>query len=222
MYSLILMFMENLRQTAFKVRLSDVLSGKFIRQEGMNPSYVLSDYGQKIARVNIIGTVIDKFLSDDGNYSTLTVDDDTDAIRLKAFGEDVSKLEPFNAGDIVIVIGRVREYSNEIYILPEIVKKVDDANYILLRKLDILKGILKQKEEPKEEVAPVPVEAGAEKSYKAIVLDTLSKNDSGEGVELKLLMSSSQLSEEVFEEAINELLSDGICFEPKPGVLKRV
>jgi len=216
------MFMENLRQTAFKVRLSDVLSGKFIKQEGMKPSYVLSDSGQKIARVNIIGTVIDKFLSEDGNYSTLTVDDDTDAIRLKAFGEDVSKLEPFNAGDIVTVIGRVREYSDEIYILPEIVKKVDDANYILLRKLDILKGILKQKKTPKEEVAPTPAEADSEKSYKAIVLDTLNTNDTGEGVELKLLMSKSQLSEEVFEEAINELLSDGICFEPKPGVLKRV
>jgi len=216
------MFMENLRQTAFKVRLSDVLSGKFIRQEGMKPSYVLSDSGQKIARVNIIGTVIDKFLSEDGNYSTLTVDDDTDAIRLKAFGEDVSKLEPFNAGDIVAVIGRVREYSDEIYILPEIVKNVDDANYILLRKLDILKGILKQKKAPKEEVTPTPVEADSEKSYKTIVLDTLNTNDTGEGVELKVLMSKSQLSEEVFEEAINELLSDGICFEPKPGVLKRV
>ena len=65
-------------------------------------------------------------------------------------------------------------------------------------------------------------EKSEEKDYKPLLIETLDKLDEGEGVELKRLLAESKLPENTFEEVINVLLSDGICFEPKPGVLKMV
>jgi len=61
-----------------------------------------------------------------------------------------------------------------------------------------------------------------EKDYKPLLLETLDRLDEGKGVEFRKLLEESKLSENVFEEVINEILSDGICFEPKPRIIKRV
>jgi hypothetical protein len=152
-----------------------------------------------------------------------------------------------------MVIGKVREYADENYIIPEIVKKIANPNYEILHKLEVLKKIIKSKKvleeikKEKEKFADVgelkkyakkkgvdteAVEAAVEtltaeeeteeKDYKPLVLETLDKLEKGDGIEFKKLLEESKLSENIFEEVINELLSDGICFEPKPGVLKRV
>jgi len=234
-----------------KARISDVVNGKFIRKEGMEPSYVLTDIGQKISRVNLLGTVVDKFMSEDGNYSSITIDDDSDSIRVKAFKDDAKIFDNINTGDSVIVIGKVREYSEENYIIPEIVKKVADPNYESLHKLEVLKDLMKQKkvmedikkekekfgdvEELKEHVKEkydVDVVEGVveslseeepeEKDYKPVVLETLDKLDKGKGVKFKTLLEECKLQENEFEEVINELLSDGVCYEPSPGLIKRV
>jgi len=245
--------METLRQTTVRTRISDLVNGKFIRKEGMEPSYVLTELGQKISRVHLLGTIVDKFMSEDGNYSTITIDDDFDSIRIKAFREDSNIFDNFEIGDLVMVIGKVREYTDENYIIPEIVKKVLNPNYEILHKLEVLKRLLKNKKvledikkekekfvdveelkkyAEKHDVDTEAVEAVVEsltieeesevKDYKPLVLETLEKLDKGEGVKFKRLLDESKLPENTFEEVINELLSDGICFEPKPGVLKMV
>ena len=244
--------METLRQTTVRSRISDVVNGKFIRKEGMEPSYVLTELGQKISRAHLLGTIVDKFTSEDGNYSSITIDDDSDSIRIKAFREDSNIFDNFEIGDLVIVIGKVREYTDENYIIPEIVKKIVNPNYEILHKLEVLKRLLKNKkvlEDIKKEkekfadagelkkyakkhgvdteaveavVETLTEQETEEKDYKPLVLETLEKLDEGEGVEFKRLLDESKLSENTFEEVINELLSDGICFEPKPGVLKMV
>lgn len=244
--------METLRQTTVRSRISDVVNGKFIRKEGMEPSYVLTELGQKISRAQLLGTIVDKFMSEDGNYSTITIDDDSDSIRIKAFREDSNIFDNFEIGDLVMVIGKVREYTDENYIIPEIVKKIVNPNYEALHKLEVLKQLLKNKkvlEDIKKEkekfanveelkkyaekhdldteaveavVETLTEEETEEKDYKPLVIETLDKLDEGEGVEFKRLLVESKLPENTFEEVINELLSDGICFEPKPGVLKMV
>jgi len=239
--------METIRQTMVKARISDVVSGKFVKKEGLEPSYVLTDLGQRISRVNLLGTIVDKFMSEDGNYSSVTIDDDSDSIRVKAFKEDARIFENLEIGDLVMVIGKVREYVEENYIIPEIVKKIANPNYESLHKLEILKQLVKQKKimeeingkeigdiEELKKKYNVDAEAlsGAVESlntkeeknedYKPLVLETLDKLDKGKGVEFKKLLKESKLQENIFEEVINELLSNGTCFEPKAGVLKRV
>jgi len=245
--------MENLRQTTVKTRISDVVNSKFIKKEGLEPSYILTELGQRISRANLVGTIVDKFMSEDGNYSTITVDDDSDSIRIKAFKEDSNIFANLEIGDLVMVIGKVREYTGENYIIPEIVKKIADPNYESLHKLEVLKQFLKQKkdfenikkdkdkfgnvEELKAHVKKeydidedtvdaaiesLSTEEEKKEDYKPLLLETLKKLDKGEGVEFKKLLVESKLSESVFEEVVNELLTDGTCFEPSPGVMKKV
>lgn len=243
--------METLRQTMFKTRISDVVNGRFVRKEGMEPSYVLTDLGQKVSRVNLLGTVVDKFMSEDGNYSSITIDDDSDSIRVKAFRENVNMFDNLDVGDLVVVIGKVREYTDENYIIPEIVKKIANPNYEILHKLEVLKQLVQQKkilDKIKEEkfadveelkkhakeklnidtdavegiVETLSVEEEKKEDYKPLILELLEKLDKGDGVEFKKLLEESKLPENAFEEVINELLSNGICYEPIPGVIKRV
>jgi len=192
-------------------------------------------------------------MSEDGNYSSITLDDDSDSIRIKAFKGDSNIFANFEIGDLIMVIGKVREYAGENYIIPEIVKKIADPNYESLHRLEILKQLLKQKkdlenikkdkdkfanlEELKtyvkkeygidEDTADAVIESLStegeiKEDYKPLLLETLKKLDKGEGVEFKKLLEESKLPENVFEEVVNELLSDGVCYEPSPGVMKKV
>ena len=138
--------MEIKRQTAVRTRISDLLNSKFVRKEGMEPSYIITDLGIKISRAKIIGTIIDKFYSEDGNFSTVTIADDTGSIRVKAFQEETSVFDAVELGDTITVIGKVREYAEENYLIPEILKKLPDPNYETLHKLEVLKSILNQRQ----------------------------------------------------------------------------
>lgn len=246
--------METLRQTTSRARISDIINGNFVRKEGFEPSYVLTNTGQRISRTYLIGTVVDKFMSEAGNYSSITIDDDSDSIRVKAFREQVNIFDDFNVGDLVMVIGKVRNYAEENYIIPEIVKKITGPDLESLHKLEILKQsllnkkalkIIKKEKDNFDDVEKLKKyvkkqhgidtdvvdstletltteEETKEKDYKPLLLETLDRLDEGEGVEFRKLLEESKLPENTFEEAINEILSEGTCFEPKPGVIKRV
>jgi len=245
--------METLRQTAAPSRISDIVSGTFVRKEAMEPSYILTSLGEKISRTKTVGTIVEKFMSEDGNYSSVTVDDDTDAIRVKAFKEDADFFEKFNVGNNVLLIGKVREYNGENYIIPEIIRKVAN-DYEIYHKLSVLRQLTErkkiydiiQKQKSKfadfEELKKFMIkkygfdekiiqdiletvenkEERKEKDYKPFLLENIDKLNEGEGVEIRKLLEESKIEENIFQEAVGELLTDGICYEPRPGVIKKV
>ena len=96
------------RSTAYRVRIADVVNNQFVKQEGFNPSYIELD-GKKISRVNLISTVVGKYTSDDENYSALTLDDGSETIRVKGFGPEVLKLKSVNVGQIIRLIGKIKQ-----------------------------------------------------------------------------------------------------------------
>ncbi len=240
------------RQTAIRTRISDIVNSKFVHKEGLEPSYVITDLGLKISRARVVGTVVDSFFSEDGNFSSITIADDTGSIRAKAFQENSNIFDPIDIGDSVLIIGRVREYSEENYIIPEIIKKIADPNYALLHKLEVLKEILNQrkffdiisKEKVKfsdlEELKNYlikeygisdyyldgifetlsEIETIKQENYKPVLIEAIRKLDKGKGVEIKKLLDEINLPDNVFEEVVNELLNEGICYESSPGNLK--
>jgi len=145
------------RQVARKIDIKTINRGNFVQIERKSeedrylPNYIEVN-GMKISRVRVLATVIDKFVSEDGNYATLTLDDTTDTIRCKIFmnsnfSDNISRqnlidLEAINnieKGDLIDVIGKIREYNEERYIQPEIIVKIEDPNFEVLRKLEIEK-----------------------------------------------------------------------------------
>lgn len=244
--------MEKRRVPAKKVRIYDILNGKYFpgSKEEMKASYVITPFGDKVSRVNIIATVIEKFESEDGNYSSIRIDDGTEALRVKFFKEDTAIIKNVDVGDLATIIGKVKEYNGEVYINGEIVRKVDDVNTENLQKLEVLDELIEKKkvvdeiknlldemseEELKKTVKnkfgideePLQVirdnlKVVKEIDYKPKILEVIKSLDRGEGVEIGKILQLSDLPENVIENAINELLSNGSLFEPKPGILRKV
>lgn len=239
------------RLTAKKVRICDIVSGRYFSgsREDLKPSVIITQFGQRISRASLVATVTDKFLSEDQTYGSITIDDETEAIRVKAFKEGVELIKGIEPGDIVLVVGKLKEYNGEVYINGEIVRKINDPNVESLRKLEILNQLVGQKkilEEikglegkmPKDELKSyvkdkfgieeqdleVMLEAKIEEEvdYKPKILQLIESLDEGEGVDIGKIFELSDLAENIIEKAINDLLASGELYEPKPNVFKKV
>ena len=133
--------MVNMRSTAYKLKIDDIVLGQYVRSpEGTEPSYLLTPWGQHTTRARVLGTVVDKFVRDDQGYATLRLDDGSETISLRAWREGVPELAGFKVGDLIDVIGRVREFEGEVYLVPEFILRVEDYNWELVRELEILRA----------------------------------------------------------------------------------
>jgi RPA family protein len=244
--------MEISRSPAKKIRIFDIVNGKFFpgSREEMKAGYAITPFGEKVSRVNLIGTVTNSFVNEEQNYSTLTLDDGTETIQIRAFKEDVDKLVKHDLGDLVLAIGKVREYNGEMYIGVESIRKIEDADMETLRKLEILNDLVEKKKivdqirnmfekmTREELVNSVQEKFGVDEEtlnvilenlnvekevdYKPQILEIINSLDEGEGVEVRKLFQITNLSENILENTLDQLLSNGLLFEPKPGVLKRI
>lgn len=235
---------------AVKTRIVDIVNGKYFsaEKEKMKAAFVVTSFGQKISRVNLIATVIDKFVAEDGNYCSLTLDDGTSLIKSKSFKEDVKVLKDYELGDLILLIGKLREYNGEVYINAEATRKVMDANFEILRRFEILQE-LKKKKKIVEEIKNLTNQTSEEElieyakkkygidenvlqniresspiqkveDYKPALLEVISKLDDGNGVEINKIFEVANLPESVVENTLNELLANGSLYEPTVGVLK--
>lgn len=230
-------------------RLNDLINGNYYIEEGFNPNYLVTDYGLRISRVRVIGTVIEKYVNEDRTYGFIVIDDGTGTIRVKFF-KNTGIMESVEKGDIVEVIGKVREYNEERFINAEEIFK-RDIHYELLRKIEYVKfrehwleitnlvksrlnendnfdEILKEFKLNREDLKILIdfIRKGFKKEEEVnprkVIFNLINELDQGEGVDYSLLIEKSGLSENQVEKVINDLLSDGTCYEPKPGVIKKL
>jgi RPA family protein len=199
------------RNIAFKYRIGDILLGKPVFDQ---ERFSFLELGEKhIVRVNIIGNIVDVYNSEgEKKYTFATLDDGSGQIKLKAFGDDVSRLQGITQGETVVVIGVLRNFNNETYIAPEIVKK-KDPKYLLLRKLEL------EKERSKK--TPTPTEKSEIKAIKDQVLEKIKASEEEGGIDVdKIIMELRETSPEIINQEIKKLLEEGIIFEPRPGKLR--
>ncbi len=134
-------FNDKMLLTAYKLKIEDLVRGQYVRSpEGTEPSYLLTPWGQHIPRARVLGTVVDKFVRDDQGYATLRLDDGSETISLRAWREGVPEFAGFKMGDLIDVIGRVREFEGEVYLVPDLILRVEDSNWELVRELEILRA----------------------------------------------------------------------------------
>ena len=190
------------RYTAYRFRIGQILKGK---PEIIEEKFVFLDIdGKKVVRVNVIANVVEKFIQDgEKKYASVLLDDASGQMRMKLFGEDIIKFENINEGDTLRIIGLLRYYNNEIYISPEIMKKVD-PRWLLVRKLEI------QKETRKEEEIPL----------KEIILEKIKEAEKKEGITTEQLIAEIDEQPKKINEEIKNLLEEGMIYEPRPGKLR--
>src|SRR3989344_6802373 len=99
------------RMVAHKLWIANVFNAPLIKKEGEFEPTFIQWKGNDISRMNCVATVTNKYESEDGNFSSLTVDDGSSAIRVKTWREDTSLLQPIKKGDIVRIVARIRHYN---------------------------------------------------------------------------------------------------------------
>jgi RPA family protein len=198
------------RNIAYKFRIGDILLGKPIFDGERFSLLELGD--KKIVRVNIIGNIVDKYESEgEKKYCFLTLDDGSGQIKLKFFGDDVDKFKGVIQGQTVLVVGNLRNFNNETYIAPEIIKE-QDAKYLLVRKLELEK-------EKNRNIAPLAKEQIV--AVKDKILDRIKNSEKDGGIEVdSLILSLRDISPEMINQEIKKLLEEGIVFEPRPGKIR--
>lgn len=198
------------RQTAYKIRIRDLLSGVYGKEEGeWEPNYILFK-DKRISRVNIIANIIDKYENEDKSYGTIDLDDGTSVIKGKVWREDIHLLENAKVGDLVLVIAKVKELNDERYLTLEIIKFLDNPQWAELRKLELNK--IWGSEVKTEEIKPT---SNLRQQILAFI------EGSGEANEEELLSKMNFDKEEVLK-AITELIKEGEIYRPTPGCLKVV
>ena len=204
------------RNVAYKLRINDILIGKPAMDNERFSFLELGD--KKIIRVNLIGNIVDRYeagienVNEDGKkYIFLTLDDGSGQIRLKIFGDEVEKLREITPGKTVIVIGTLRNWNNETYISPEIVKEAD-PRYLLIRKLETEKEkIVNARPIAKEQVLAV----------KDKILNLIKQEEERGGIDIEELnLKFSEISPLLISQEIQKLLEEGIIFEPRPGKIR--
>jgi len=202
------------RQTARKVRIVDLVSGEWVKKEGMEPSYVVTPRKDAVSRARIVATIVTKFISEDGNFASITLDDATATIQAKLWKE-TGLLTGTNVGETVNLIGKVREYEGDIYVVPEIIREVSPDEESLFR-LEVLKSM--KSPERKAKASEPRKEKGEDLRKKIISIIERSEG----GIKYGDLLEKAGVPEESVEDIINELLGEGICYEPTPGKIKKI
>lgn len=141
------------RSVAHKLKLSDVLNAEFVKGSDIEHPNYIKLHGKEIIRVNVFGKVLDTYHSPESNYASITIQDleeENAKIRIKLFGEETNFAVGIASGDLVKVIGKVREDELGRFILGEAVRKIE-PNYVKLKKFEIEKFPEEKPVEPTEE-----------------------------------------------------------------------
>lgn len=209
------------RWIAYKVNVKDLLTGQFTQEGGI----LYGDH--EINRARILGSVVSKFIGPEDKYAFIIIDDGTETIRVRSFEDTVPIIKDVQIGDIVDVIGRIKKYEDEIYIVPEIISRITDPNWEILRKIELIEQEKQIVKSPIEEVKTTEIKdefeeeviESSESPRKKIINEIISM-DKGEGVDIAYLMDKIGFDRDTVEGILNELMNDGTIFEPRAGKVK--
>ncbi len=62
-----------MRSTANKLKIEDLVHGEYVHSPEGEPNYLVTPWEEEVLRVNLIATIVDDFIRDDGGYATVTL-----------------------------------------------------------------------------------------------------------------------------------------------------
>ena len=219
------------RQIAHIMRIKDILESPYYQEEGWKPNYIF--YNEtKVSRVNIIGTIITEVMvqeTEENKILSFDLDDGTGTINARQFTTMDTELSA-TVGDIVLCIGKIREFNGQKYMSLEHATKLKNKDWIEFRKKELEYLITpeqKQTADTKEgsQADEQTVQDNSEDTEelsqtigKQQILDFIQSHDEGEGVAVDFIAKQLNISD--IDAEILELLKQGDVFELKPGHVK--
>ncbi len=225
------------RQTAYIVSIADLLNAQYVKSEKeFDPNYLLTANNLKLARVNILGVVVDK--EEDNTSYQITFEDGTGKIIVRSFEKD-TPLKNVMIGDALLVIGKPREFNNKKYLVPEIIKRISNTKWLEYRKMELarkkkkfsstdsfttpsppLQTTTKEVDviDQEPEIVEEEIIEEEKNSPYYMILSTIRTLDQGQGADIDLVISKTSVPDA--ETVIKRLVEEGELFEIKPGKLK--
>ena len=202
------------RQTAYKCSISTLNTGVFIKKQGWESSYLMTEYGD-FSRVNIMAVVVSK---DD---TSCVLDDSTSQINGRMF-DKTEQMLPIIIGDVVMIVGRPRDFNNQIYLTIELIKKISPS-WVAYRKkeLSLIQKIRKLDDLPKVEkkiLEPEIIDNKSSLGSKDKVAQVIKALDTGNGANIEDVLRLSKIQNG--EEIISDMMMRGEIFELKAGYIK--
>ncbi len=213
------------RQVAYKVRIADILNNRYVKEDGWLPNYV-SVGDMKVSRANLLGVIVSKSSREGGGDAgshDFILDDGSGRVSLRFF----ESAKPLDVGDIVIVVGRPREFGTERYVVPEIVRKINDPKWIELRKLELAKikhnivsaesPVQESKDTVSDGELAIETDDFADENPMSKIVNIIKELDGGPGADFSELAKKFDGDAELH---LKKLLEQGDIFEVKPGRYK--
>jgi len=171
------------------------------------------------SEVKIFGTVLSKNLyKTEGKveYGVLVISDGSGpTIQIKAWGNDASALDQFEKGELIDVVGKVRQKKDEIFLVPEIVKKLDDPNWRIVRELEIIEDYLRRN---KARMRSPFRSDDKERDLRTEIISIIDAKGGNTGIDFtELAKCIKHSNEEEIKKTLNELLDQGTICETRPG-----
>jgi hypothetical protein len=220
------------RQTAIPCTLEELKNGMWLQNDGLVPSGVRTSRGM-IARASTIGVMVDK-----RSDAAFSLDDGTSIITVRSFDNNPVPVRA-DVGDMILVIGRPREYQSERYLVLEVCKKLRNPAWAQYRKRELEAGLRIEESAmrpmnteamtPLATVGPgeitgqisIPADSvGGEvkKNPFELLIGKIKELDAGDGADLEDVLSSLLL--DGGEKYVRTLIEEGEIFETRPGKVK--
>jgi RPA family protein len=228
-----------IRKIAYKTSILELLELQLIEGSQEESDYLLNLNGEKMFRHNIIAIILQKERV--GSITTFLVEDGTGNITIRFF-ESSSIIEEVSIGDVILIVGKVRNYNQEKYFSPEIVKKVSPA-WMKLRSLElgetivqteptkIIENVVEVQEEERKRVqenTQTGYVLNQNEEETSILTDIalpfekitnlINELDDGTGVLMEVVIEKSPLPGT--EEILTKMLEKGDVFQVSPGKIK--
>jgi hypothetical protein len=184
---------------AVKLRVGQIIALPLITEDR---AVFLKKGEDLISRVNVIGTVIE------ASDRSLIIDDGTGQVLVQWYDKTVEQ----QVGDLVLVVGRMREF-NQRYISPYFIKKITNPLWVTLRNKELTTFSTPEITSPA--AASIPVEETRVKVDDA--LKVITECDQGQGADFDVVVE--KLGPQG-EEVVKKLLMAGEIFESTPGKLR--
>ena len=206
------MMIEHQRFPAIKVFIHQLLAGFFHQEEPNLPLYVLMPNGEKLYRVNIVGTILN--IEKVGSITNIFIDDGTGKIIVRLF-EEHKQIHSLIIGNNILIVGKARVYNEEKYISPEIIKEISPL-WLKVRSLEqqrtnLSTGTKEDLEKPEDmsiiENNPYPALA-----------KLIKQLDPGDGALIEEVIEKCSLKET--ERLLTSMLEKGDIYQITPGKIK--
>ena len=213
------------RQIAHRVTIAQLKSGKYVTQEGWLPNYV--DIGDKqVSRVVVEGKIQTQIILVANTPVQVNAQllQDSDQILIRSF-DTIQCAKDIDDGDLVRIIGRVRQYQEQNFIVPEIIRKISKV----VERKHLTPPVVQKEPVVEKKIFAIGYKARyasmspAEKKVFAIedILALIDSLDTGNGAPKgKIVEELERKGVEQAQKRIHNLLLAGDLFEMKPDMIK--